>query len=257
LVDVTSHELATWLRRFHVNQCRHDPALIVEDRLIGDAFLTLDPARVTPYPSSNRNLAAFLGHEADVTAGIVCAIVGRFGAAGVSRFFVWLSPGPQLSATVGTLESCGLRRFGGTSYPKMVRDLAEPIAERPTTFAIRAVDPSNDVIAESLPADSRRTLGIAGYDHFVALDGTALAASAFCYTADGVVYLGGAHTVEAYRNRGAQSALIAARLNRGIQHGAHVAVSETLAMLKTSLANLERARFRHVYDELVYQWPGG
>lgn len=62
--------------------------------------------------------------------------------------------------------------------------------------------------------------------------------------------------MRADRKRGAQQALIAARLKRAEALGCAMAVSETLNILEHSLRNLQRAGFREVYEKEVYAWSG-
>jgi hypothetical protein len=57
------------------------------------------------------------------------------------------------------------------------------------------------------------------------------------------------------RRRGAQQALIAARIAKANELGAGLIVAETLTMLESSLGNLERAGFREVYEKEVYRQP--
>jgi GNAT superfamily N-acetyltransferase len=69
-----------------------------------------------------------------------------------------------------------------------------------------------------------------------------------------MAYLLSASTNEADRGRGAQQALIAARLAYAEKLGCAIAVSETLNVLEHSLRNLQRAGFREVYEKEVYAW---
>lgn len=73
---------------------------------------------------------------------------------------------------------------------------------------------------------------------------------------DEIAYLLSAATSEADRKRGAQQALIAARLARARQLGCAIQVSETLSILEHSLRNLQRAGFREIYEKEVYAWSG-
>ena len=62
-------------------------------------------------------------------------------------------------------------------------------------------------------------------------------------------YLFAAATRETDRQRGAQQALIARRIERAEQVGCPILVSETLSILEHSLRNLQRAGFREIYRE--------
>jgi len=63
---------------------------------------------------------------------------------------------------------------------------------------------------------------------------------------DGVASLGGASTLPGFRNRGAQTALLRARLAFAAQQGCEIAMVTTLPG-STSQRNVERQGFRVVY----------
>jgi GNAT superfamily N-acetyltransferase len=67
-------------------------------------------------------------------------------------------------------------------------------------------------------------------------------------------YLGWTGTDPEHRGRGAQSALIAARLARAAALGAHWCVSETNTAADASLRNLLRAGFTPAAEWAVYRW---
>jgi ribosomal protein S18 acetylase RimI-like enzyme len=90
----------------------------------------------------------------------------------------------------------------------------------------------------------------------MAFDGARPVATAALAVQDDMAYLLSAATREGDRGRGAQQALIAARLARAAQIGCAVQVSETLSILEHSLRNLQRAGFREVYEKEVYAWSG-
>jgi len=71
---------------------------------------------------------------------------------------------------------------------------------------------------------------------------------------DGVVSLGGASTLPAFRNRGAQTALLRARLAFAAQRGCELAMVTTLPGT-TSQRNVERQGFRVVYTRSKLQLP--
>jgi GNAT superfamily N-acetyltransferase len=63
---------------------------------------------------------------------------------------------------------------------------------------------------------------------------------------ENIASLGGASTLPAFRNRGAQTALLRARLAFAAEHGCEVAMVTTLPG-STSHRNVERQGFRVVY----------
>jgi len=80
------------------------------------------------------------------------------------------------------------------------------------------------------------------------------AAAATLFMADGAVYLGGAATLEPFRRRGAQSALLAARLAYAKEHFCGLAVCECLPDSQ-SQRNQERAGFKVAYTKMVLTKP--
>jgi len=95
---------------------------------------------------------------------------------------------------------------------------------------------------------------------FAELDGRPIATGAM-YAADGCAWLGGGSTVPEFCNRGAQRALIAARLNQGASQGVQTFVVETAQPSadepNISHANLIVAGFEQIYTRMNYRFPDG
>jgi GNAT superfamily N-acetyltransferase len=181
-----------------------------------------------------------------------------FTGEGVKRFFVWLSPGPDMDVVRGWLDKRGLTRVRWTGYPTLCRSDHSPVRFR-TDFEIREVGPAEiaaarDQLGETLWPEYVRLAGKPGFFHYMAFDGERpVAIAALCVFED-MGYLMAARTAESHRKRGAQQALIAARIERAEQIGCSILVSETLTMLEHSLRNLQRAGFQEVYEKEVYEW---
>jgi GNAT superfamily N-acetyltransferase len=90
----------------------------------------------------------------------------------------------------------------------------------------------------------------AGWDCWLALDGDEPAAAAGLYAAEGVGYLGFAATLPEHRGKGAQSALLAARIRHARELGCDVLVTETGErrddLPSSSYRNILRAGFTEV-----------
>ena len=180
----------------------------------------------------------------------------------VERFFFWLSPNSQDEEIIGWLGEIDLKPFEGTRYPTLIRSV-EKVAPFRTPLDVRRV--SAPEVENQKPAIHRifepwpcsfffESVDRRGFDHFLAYDGrTPVSAAILAHHGD-FAYLGWAGTAEAHRNKGGQNALIRTRLNRAAELGCRVACSETLAMLKTSLGNLERNGFEVTYHKKVYVW---
>src|SRR6266581_3249306 len=76
----------------------------------GDAYLTIDPEHQASYASANRNRVHLCGMEAGMSAGGIARLIDVFANHGVRRFFVWLSPGPDLDEARSLLDQVGFSR---------------------------------------------------------------------------------------------------------------------------------------------------
>ena len=94
-------------------------------------------------------------------------------------------------------------------------------------------------------------LGTPGWSQVVAYDGAVPVATGALHVAGPVAWVGAASTVPSHRRRGAQSALLAHRLQLAAQCGAGLVVSK-VDPGGGSERNLRRAGFEAAYE--VVQW---
>jgi GNAT superfamily N-acetyltransferase len=227
----------------------------------GDCYLTIDPGRQDTFASANQNRVYLCGSEAGMGPDSVARLVELFAAEGVKRFFVWLSPGPDMDAVRGWLEAGGLSRIRRTGYPTLCRIQRAPVQFN-TDLEVRAVSPvdielARDQLGDTLSPVYATSAGKDGFFHYMAFDGgRPVAIAALCVFED-VGYLMAASTAEPHRKRGAQQALIARRIAQAEQLGCAMLVSETLYMLEHSFRNLRRAGFQEAYEKEVYEWNAG
>ena len=227
---------------------------------LGNCYLTIDATRQGELASFNLNRVYLCGMEAGLEPGTITRWIKLFVDSGVKKFFVWLSPGPDMATVRGWLEAAGLSRVPFVRYPTLLRDVAAPVPFK-TDLDIREVTPgeiaaAQEPLGQALWPEYVRSAGREGFFHYMAFDGARPVAIASLAAFDGLAYLLSASTAEADRKRGAQQALIAARLARAEQLGLAVQVSETLNILEHSLRNLQRAGFREIYEKEVYAWSG-
>ena len=224
----------------------------------GSCYVTIDPNRQGPFASANLNRVYWCGMEAGMEFRGIGRLIDLFATDGVKRFFVWLSPGPDMDAVRGWLEGGGLSRIRRTGYPTLCRQGPAPAPFR-TDLDIRQVNAADVAAAraqlgETLWPELARSVGQAGFFHYMAFDGgRPVAIAALCMFED-LGYLMAAATAESHRQRGAQQALIAERIKCAEQIGCSTLVSETLTILEHSLRNLQRAGFQEVYEKEVYEW---
>ncbi len=224
----------------------------------GHCYLTIDPDRQGDTASGNYNRVYLCGREAGMDAASIARWIELFTQHGVKKFFVWLSPGSDMATARGWLEAGGLTRVPWVRYPTLLRDPAAPISFK-TDLDIREVTPDEIAAAQkplgkALWPEYVRSAGRDGFFHYMAFDGARPVAIASLAVFEDMAYLLSASTAEADRKRGAQQALIAARLARAEQLSCTIQVSETLNILEHSLRNLQRAGFREVYEKEVYAW---
>lgn len=224
----------------------------------GGCYVTIDPERQGTAASANFNRVYLCGTESGMAPDSVERFIELFAAVGVKRFFVWLSPGPDMGVVRGWLNERGLTRVRWRGYPTLCRSGHSPVQFK-TDFEIREVnaaqvEAARGQLGDTLWPEYARPAGKQGFFHYMAFDGERpVAIAALCLFED-LGYLMAAATAETHRKRGAQQALIAKRVERAEQIGCTTLVSETLTMLKHSLRNLQRAGFQEVYQKEVYEW---
>jgi len=247
-------ELAPRLRALKFAMESREPPNGVEiDQSIPGLVLYFNPRRVTDYPSSNPNRIEIAGDGSQVDATSVRRAIERFRSLHIAKFFVWFDPIPEFGNFEALLRSLGLKPFGGTNYPVLVREPA-PVELPPTELVIRRLSAPVAGCYGDFDAQSRfcDTFGREGFEHFGAFDGDRLVATARLFAHEGMAYLCDAGTLEDFRGRGGQTALIAARITRAAELNCSLCVVQTLGLLTTSLHNIRRAGFQPSFGRSVY-----
>lgn len=222
--------------------------------------VTVDPTSDARAASLNRNRIYFRGGQG-VDAAEFLRVTALFEAHCVSRFFIWLSPGPEIDVIREMLATARATRVMWTRYPTLV--FSGPLPERSVLYPqVRELSRSDvEAAATELAGASMdtyiRSVGRPGFHHYAVFDGERPIATAALACFEGTGYLTYALTAEPFRRRGAQSALIAARVRKAQELGCTLIVSQTLTMLEDSHANLQRAGFEEVYEQEVYECATG
>jgi ribosomal protein S18 acetylase RimI-like enzyme len=227
----------------------------VQLRRIGGAVVAI-AARVDVL-SFNRAIGLGIGEPA--TESQIDEIIGAYRAAGAPRFFIQVSPAARPADIPTWLAARGFVHHN--NWMKLWRG-ASPPAEPRTDLAIvrigaeRAADfarivgtafefptPLQDWLADSV--------GHANALHYLALDGDQPVGAASVFLSGEAGHLSWGATLPAARQRGAQSALIAARLRDGIARGCRWFMSETAEDTpekpNPSTHNLRRMGFEPLY----------
>lgn len=255
-LSLKMRRLAAWLDR----RCQPDSLIrkYFNGAPFGRCYVSIDPDRQAPYASANLNRVYLCGAEAGMDSNSIARLIDLFTAQGVKRFFVWLSPGPDMDDVRHWLQQAGLSRIRRTGYPTLCRTQPSPVLFR-TDLEIREVsideiEEARDHLGETLWPEYARSAGSDGFFHYMAFDGERPVAIAALCIFENLGYLMASATAESHRKRGAQQALIAKRVERAEQIGCGIMVAETLYMLEHSYRNLQRAGFQEVYEKEVYEW---
>ena len=229
---------------------------------LGFTHLTMDPTSTQPAASLNRNRICLCGREGGLTEEGLQELLGLFDAKSIDRVFVWLSPGPDVDQVRGWLEAKGLSKVAWTRYPVLVLGEQADTVVSCAEIEIRKASPDDIANAReqyglAMMSGFEESTGAANAHHYLAYDAGRPIASAMLVRFEDIGYLTHASTNESDRRRGAQGALIARRIADARALGCRHIVSETLTMLKSSFANLQRYGFREVYEREVYERSRG
>jgi len=230
-------------------------------RRLGDgvAVLRLDEAPESPMV----NRLVGLGDEAPATEALldegIAALAG-------TTFYVARSPDAEPPELEGWLRARGLEP--GWGWMQFTRPGSEPPPEARGGLRLSTVadGASARVFASivcrgyGLPEAAEPFLARAaraeGWTAFLALDGGVAAGAAAVWIGDGTAYLGFAATLPEHRGKGAQTALLAARLEHARSRGCELVVTETGErrdeLPSSSYRNILRAGFRE--EHVVENW---
>lgn len=223
-------------------------------------------------PSQYWSRAQGFGFDRPVTAELIGEVIGFYRVAGTPVANLHLAPDvlpgdwDEIRATYG-LEP------GGTIV-KLLRDNS-PVAAAESSLRIGRVDPADSesvrawvetqMIAFGLPDKDgllRRMLAslcdVPDFQPYAAWDGETLVATAGLYVRGEMGECVSAATLPEYRGRGAQSALIALRVQDALAAGCRWVGTETgkppEGQQNPSLDNMRRAGFKDLYDRQSWIW---
>jgi GNAT superfamily N-acetyltransferase len=185
----------------------------------------------------------------------------------VPSFRINLCPAAEPAGLETALAAAG---FGtSTHLVKWVRDVS-PFDTSVTALRIeQAVPGEAEAIGEVLIAafgDRPRSVPLAptlvgrpNWHHYVARDGGTVVGAAAMYVCEGFAWLGAAGTLASHRGRGAQSALIARRIDDARSLGCHTLTLETEPdppeKPNPSYHNVDRAGFQVAYRRPSWVFP--
>jgi GNAT superfamily N-acetyltransferase len=153
--------------------------------------------------------------------------------------------GRRVAADDIRVDGVEIRRIGEDEFETWLRVVADGIAQ-PDVEGV----PSHEEFPRDVVERAQRDMAAAGLRYYLALVDGVPAGGGSMRVADGVAQLTGAATAPAYRRRGAQSALLQARLNDAAEQGCDIAVVATQPG-STSQQNVQRRGFDLLYTRAI------
>jgi hypothetical protein len=198
-------------------------------------------------------------------AGLVPAIVERYRAAGLRPWFE-LAPHPEFARLADTLHAAGARQLDFDVVLERELPAALPPVPLPPGVAVAEVEPGDEDFVRVLPAGhdvppehlaaaierTRSQARVEGARTYLATVDGVPAAAAVLLLAGGVAYLANASTMQQFRRRGCQGALIQRRLADAASAGFGRACVLT-NWGSQSHHNLARADFRAACNKVVWR----
>jgi GNAT superfamily N-acetyltransferase len=215
------------------------------------------------FPFNNPNRVGWFALDSPPTTDDINGTLDVLRALSRPRIFFWIGPGGWSNDLDALLAAHGAHRWPVVQYPLLFREAGECPAPRVCNFDIRRVTPDQ---APAVLADAEAWYSKKGtqtalrlvqqgrVDMHAAYDGPRAVALAVIIMDAPFAYLGWAVTAPDMRKQGAQTALIAARVQRAAALGANWCVCETATAEMTSTNNLKRCGFEEAFGWRVYRW---
>lgn len=233
--------------------------------LVGSAQAAVAPGSV----SLQRNRVRGLGVEEPAREQMVGQILDIYQAFKVKRFSFQRSPCPQDELIGGWLEKRGFRPHH--AYTEFVRETTPaPAVETPVRverLGRKDADAFAEVFGGVTPVPPgqlewiKASVGAPGFSHYLAFVEDRPAAIGMVYVNRNAAWMGWAGTLTPFRRRGAQAALIAARVQHAAELGAKWIVCSTMEPKPRrpsgSYRNLLKAGFREAYLRPIWVWEQG
>jgi len=217
-------------------------------------------------PVTYFNRVIGLGVAEPATESTVKAALERYRAAGVAEFWIHLNPAARPPKLADWLTGHGLALPPRRSWAKFLRG-PQPYSPRKSTLRTRDAQPGDaDAIAKVVCAAYGMPPFLApwfaalavrpGWRFVVAEADGVVAATGAAFIHGETAWLGVGATLGEHRNRGAQSALLAARIALAARAGCTILATETgesiAGEVNPSLNNIRRAGFEQVCSRLNF-----
>lgn len=253
---------------------RLERALAASNREFAAAMARLDPTSGAGAIEAAGGTAIFAGAGSPATQGLAMGLGGAVTAAELDRVEAHLAPNggtrqlelcpfadPSLTAElarrsyrVHEWQLVWTRRVPDTALapppPELRIARAQAGQEEPALRAIMAGFLESEEVPEAAMAMMRPLASAERHELYVAWLGDEPIGGATLTWSDGVAFISGSGVRPAFRRRGAQGALIRARLDRARELGCELACSNTLPGT-ASRRNMERNGFGVAYPKIV------
>ncbi len=205
------------------------------------------------------NRAVGLGLDGPATEEQVDEIISHFAGHGVPRFFVQLHPEAEPAALPRWLEARGFSHYN--NWVRLYHDAQAPESPEggPRVEQIDSdrADTFGDIVVhafewpDALVPFITCLVGRPGWRHYLAYEGDTPIGTATLYAEGEIGWFGFAATVEEFRGRGAQTALIARRIADAREAGCKHLIVETAEQTPEreapSYRNIRRSGFEVAY----------
>ena len=214
------------------------------------------------------NRAVGLGVETAAEPGEAARVAALYRDAGITNFFIHLSPDARPSALTAELEAAGLVRR--RAWVKFLRGMDDPPPEARSSLTVREIGPAHAMDFARIAAaafDMSRDIeplvaGLAwrpGWHLFMSFDGDRPAGTGALFVRDGVGWCDWGATAPEFRCRGGQGAVLAARIAKAGELGCRLIGTTTGEAVEGdpqhSYSNILRAGFRPAYTRANYGPP--
>jgi len=224
------------------------------------------------------NRVTGLGFAEPVTASLLAQITEFYQQQGIAAATLVLAPSllppdwarlceernifPSGAATVKLARALGAARGAAAGHPArldpglrlgpVAPGQAREFAEAKSTAFLAAAAPGSYQGEASFGI-----IGRPGWHSLAVFDGAAIVATGSLHVVENVGHLFGGATLAGYRGRGAQSALIDARIAAARAAGCDWVIAETDVTDNPSLRNMRRAGLRPYYERQHWTWRDG
>lgn len=232
---------------------------------IGGALVSVGGALPASAIVVNRAIGVGLG--APETEATIGAMVDAYREAGIARYFVQRHPDADPPAIVDWCLAAGLEKARG--WQKFARG-PEPVPDTPTDLRIEEIGPEHGpafgrIVCDAFDLGPEAAPWLAllpgrpGWRIFMSFDGDEPAGTGGLYIRDGIGWTDWGATAPAFRQRGGQAAVLAARIRCAIDAGCtsiHTCTGEDVpGDPQHSYNNIKKLGFREAYIRENYAPP--